>query len=411
MPTNLILPGDIIASSRTSRYPGIWMSQPLSGDARQFSAVEFGLANAAVSVLVTATGAPVNTLILTQYTTYPWLMIYPLDGSAAAFTPAAWTSSSTFRASKVEYAPDFSELFIGLLGSPYFHRLSLPTYALSTSPAAVPSYGCIGASYSPDGRYLAVGMNGTASPGYLVYDRLANMAVVSGLPTVAGPINSVRFLADSRSLVVIARNAPSVMVDVVSKTTIFSSFPSQGNRGAADGALSPDGSKFFVPLPYSTISIWNTADWTRYDDGSAVLPTTNNNYINRVEWIGNGCVVTHEDSSNIQQRIKVWDVTTPTPMILGSPIGAAWDTVSFSVMPGGGLFKFAGIVNNGATTYLERKIRAVDRATGRNLGETMSLPDGSFSLPVFSPRPAILYCVGENGETTQLADDVTPVPY
>ena len=396
-----MLPGDLVVVRTIA--PELVMEQPVAETLgfQQDTGAPAYTTNNARNISISPDGSQI---VVVQYGSTPYVRVFPGDGSTSFQIPTGTGAAQA--AVRVAFHPSGSEFAVSLLTTPFYVRIDSATLAALPPFSVLPPTGTHALSYSPDGRYLAFAYNATNNPCYIVYDLIAG-AAVTGLPALAGPTASIEFVTNTHLLIQqrIAGTSPQVL-DMGTKAflSILPALPTIGNTGyQLQTKRSPDLSRFALCLgasPY--IAIISASTWQVQLTGP--FPSMENTPIVSLDWIGNDVL------SIFQTSARTYDLSGASPVFLGMGTLAPANNNVMAAVPGGGKFHFAGIVNDGATTFLERKIGAVDRATGRNLGETTSLPDGSFSLSVFSPRPAILYCVGENGETTQLADDVTPVP-
>lgn len=392
-----ILPGDLIVSDSVA--PGLTIMQPLDLS-RGYKQNTFYLNTGAYTQLDIS---PDRTKLLATWGSSPYFRIFPMDGDTAYQNPVSNPAGAVRRS---VWRPDGSEFAVSHATSPYITRYNSNDLSKITEFASLPGTTGGDIKYSPDGRYLAMGYNAStfASPGYVLYD-LTDDSLVSGLPALTSNCTGLCFTADSSKLVLQQRTSSNVaqVLDIAAKTLTPITGLTSGGAGEKYLRLSPDGSKMAISRagsPY--LVVYDTATFTEYT--TSAFPNIESATVNDIRWIDNNTLVVS------QGYTRVYDVSTPTPVYLGMPAGGHTGT-SFECMPSGARRKFAGVVTDGGSNFLQRKVRAIDRTTGRPIGETVSSAvDGTFELIVFSPNPAIVYCVGEGAEITKLSDSVTPVP-
>lgn len=358
-------------------------------------------------------------------------------GSAAAEVLWKWEEGA--------FSPDHTEIAFCSKVSPYIKRFALSDMSQFPQPGNLPTSACTDIAYSPDGNVIAV--SHISAPFVTRYTRSTMVKLPEFVTGVGAQANAVCFTKDGRYLVLGLEVSPFIAIyDLITgdRLTTPSTVP---NAGVDWLEPSPDG-RFIAVSCGSSVNqyVYKTSDWSAILLGTALTGT-----LKKAKWNSTGSMLAQSTSST--PYLRIWDVSgeafalnttavAPVPCPGG---GLAWlddrtlvvqtdtdyryfDITSNSwsyafagyypstadlgllLFPGGARRKFAGTVKDGLGNPLVRKIVANDRGSGRILGKTISsAADGTFTLNVWSNLPAIVYAVGDGGETTELFDSVVAV--
>lgn len=357
-------------------------------------------------------------------------------GTASA--EVAWTWQ------EADLSPDRTEIVFSSLVSPYIKRFSLSDMELMAAPGNLPTGGCKNVEYSPDGSLIALAH--AAAPYVTIYER-ANMRKRSDFATSVGAAaNALCFTKDGTHLIIGLEVSPFIAIyNLVTGDRLPN--PTQLPAAGVDWVeLSPDGSFVALSIGSSAIQyVYKTSDWSAISLGSL------SGSLKKAKWNSDGSRLAQSTSSS--PHLRIWDVSgdnftartvaateaspgggivwldddtilmqTDTRYMIYNISTNAWkyaftgyypstSNLGLFLYPGGARRKFAGSVKNGEGSPLSREIIAFDRESGRIIGKTLSdASTGNFELQVWSNLPAVVYAVGQGGETTELFDSVIPVP-
>lgn len=344
-------------------------------------------------------------------------------------------------------SPDLAEIAFGVSSSPFIRRFNLANGSLYPNPGVLPPAAVESLDYSPDGTIIAVAHNG--SPFVTRYNR-ADMQKLTDYPVSPGSqAHAVRYSPDGSLLAVGHESTPFL---TIYNTLTGEKLPNPAQlpvAGVDNVGFSPDGQMLYAfSGGTGNQYVYLTADWTAISLGSQSGSTKNgrwnpsgtmlamatsgsgslrmwdrgpdNSMTARtvatapeaapgggLHWLDDDRLLMQTDQRWYQYRpsTNTWSYAYPGIYPSGSAPG-------FGILqfPGGAPRKFAGTVKDGGGNPLERNLVAYDRGSGRIIGRTRSSAvDGSFTMPVWSNRPAVIYAVGEGGEMTEYFDAVTPV--
>ena len=402
------LPGDIIATSGV--YPGIIFMQPLdrTGGYKLYEGDVVDNVNALGTSLIRLELSPDQSRLLARTTSAPFVRLYRMDGSAPWYVDPPVSVAG--QSSRGHWHPSGTEFAVGHATSPFVTRFDASTLAHLPAFLTSPPFGSVGdVKYSPDGTMLAVAHEGSSSsinsPGYAIYD-LATGDLVPGLPPLPNTnAHAIGWSPDSSTLVMQQRTSANVCqrLDLATMTMTPIAGVLSGGSTVTNKYVrfNPSGSLVAITRANSPfLHVVDTSTWASITLGISLSSTPTD-----IRWVDDDVLIVAQNGG----AVLAVDYSTGSGVLLGSSVGAGSCT-AFDVRPAVRR-KFAGTVTDGASNPLERAVRIVDRASGREIGRTVSDPsDGTFEVVVFSPNPAIAYCVGDGTELTKLEDAVTPVP-
>lgn len=397
--------------------------------------------NARTNIAVSPDG---RKIALTQGETGTRVAVYDIEAETLTVTPVDAAGAPVI--SSVVWSPDSLEFAVPHANSPFISRYSAAGVQL-VPPSVPPTNTPSNAEYSPDGRFLAVWVGGSTASDHnqlRVYDRLNGLTSVSigtivssgtGVVTTS-PVSGAAFSEDSSKLWAVSTSAtqgagffgffdtstwvwtplplPSGRAGS-SQTRIFLSIsPDDKYLLMGDGATSWPGRMILLDVsnPTSPVGLefvdypgdlqsygaFRGVRWLGTSTFMAVITPVGRSFFRD---FGAGPIVWE-----LGQDLKCRYAETPANAAWVVP-GNYWYCVG--VMPGGERRRFAGLVKDLADNPLVRTVRAVNRRTGRIIGETVSDVSGAFEIQVMNSEPAIVYCVGDNAEVVQLEDSVVPV--
>lgn len=411
-----LLPGDVLISNY--RNPGLmFYSLGVDEIGYPFDPNSDGLLLGASSISISPDG--LTLLVVLPETNGIYLV--PTDGSTPPYSPPVQTGTPF----KAVWAPNGTEFTVTSRTSPYLFRYGFPSLEqLQTPPRPLAEPGGR-LSYSPDGRYIAAGYNATSSTSserFMVLDIEINDYVdLSQAPQLAALSRGLSFSPDGTQLFCVASASASAASPIVYNPSDWDNphyilsgvdYRSYGNQDAPV-AYSPSGDKIAYyrggTNRSQTLRVLNTSDFT-------VIPAQDpprSQAIRELAWATNDLLLVLQGSSN-PSSMSIYDFTSGEGVIVKEVRdfrAPTSDGGTICTVPGGARRKFSGIVTDGNGEFLQRVVRAIDKATGRRIGQTESDPiSGEFELTVLSPNPAIVYCVGQGAEITKLVDGVIPVP-
>lgn len=382
-------------------------------------------------------------IVFTQSETGASVAIYDIETETLTVTPVDVAGRPV--TSSVVWSPDSLEFAVLHANSPFISRYSAAGAQL-VPPSVLPTATPNNAEYSPDGRFLAVWVGGSTASDHnqlRVYDRLNGLTSVSlgaivssgtGVETTS-PVSGAAFSKDSSKLWAVSTSATSAagffgFFDT--STWVWTPLPLPSGRAGTQThiflSISPDGKYLLIgdgssswPGRMILLDISNPAspvglEFVDYPSGLGGYGT-----FRGVQWLDASlfmAVITPSGRPffrdfgagpivwELGQDLKARYAETPANAAWVVP-GSSW--LCAGVMPGGGRRRFAGLVKDLADNPLVRTVRAVNRRTGRVIGETVSDVSGAFEIQVMNSEPAIVYCVGDNAEVVQLEDSVVPV--
>lgn len=130
----------------------------------------------------------------------------------------------------------------------------------------------------------------------------------------------------------------------------------------------------------------------------------------RILFISNLPAVTTTPPASIHDCAWVIHVPTSSVLDVRADTGMQSMTTQSALVPGAVYRKLAGTVHDGSSNPLSRTVVALDKETLQEIGRaTSSAVDGSFTMIVFSPFPALVLALGSGAEVTKLFDSVVPV--
>lgn len=393
---NKILPGDIVY--HVQGLPRIMMRQPLNtlGAYYAMGTLDGETLNNGITDIAFS---PDLTRMALALSSSPFIRRFNLADNTAFPNPGSLPAGIP---TGIRYHPDGSVIYISHATTPFITRYNTADMTKLADFAVSPGSNANGVAVSPDGTKLAVV---TASTPFIhLYDlttgtKLANPAVIP-----AGTGQSCDFSPDGTKLFVAVGSTNNQLVyNVADWSSITITTPSLAGT-TKDCRFSPDGSLLAIvssSSPY--LRVYNVADWT-----IRTLSGIDTTALAKCRWMDNSKLIYGCDA-----RFRIHDVIANTEFepggfgIFGTQTAA---TSGLAVYPGGASRKFAGTVKDGAAASLARDLVAYDRGSGRIIGKARSSAvDGSFTMPVWSNRSAVIYAVGEGSELTELFDNVTPV--
>lgn len=401
------LPGDIIATSEV--YPGLIMQQPLdrSGGYKVFMGDDPTNRGSLAAGLTRLELSPDRTRLLGRTTSAPFVRVYRMDGSEPGYDdPPIGVAGQSIR---MAWHPAGTEFAVGHANSPFVTRFNASDLSQLAAFLDATPFGQVGdLKYSPDGQYLACAHSASPTtlnaPGYVIYD-LSTGNALTGLPDLTSNANALGWSPDSSTLVIQQRTSSHVCqrLDMATLTLTPIAGVTAGVTLADNKYVrfNPSGTLVAITRgnsPY--LHVVETTGWTSVPLGVSLgsIPTD-------IRWLDDDLLVVAQNGGSM----LLLDYATGSGVLLGAPVGAGSCT-AFDVIPSTRR-RFGGTVTDGVSNPLSRTVRIVDRASGREIGRTVSDPsDGSFEVVVFSPNPAIAYCVGDGTELTKIEDAVTPAP-
>lgn len=409
MPNKGILPGDIIVSQANA--PGLYFYQPLEPSmGNRFSGLTSGSNNGQARLHLEV--SPDNNTLLSTFGTTPFIHSRQMDGDGAIVSPPTTVPGA---ARRCHWHPDGSRFAVTHSTAPFFSQFDSSLNLLTAvTPAPTQITGDV--KYSPDGTMVAMGYDagsGIVAPGFLVYDVASGAAIdTTGAPSLGADCFGLDWSPDSSMLFCIPRTSGTsnfpIAYDVNNWSTPVHSFSGEGVHSLGTQQkyvrFSPSGDKVAFyrggTSAASVLAVIDTSTWTAITVNASLSAAA----INELRWLTNDILAVGQDF------LRTIDFSTGAGELMGIQ-QAYHGATTFCVRPGGVRRFFAGHVEDGSANPLQRVVRAVDRATGRLLAETISDPgDGSFEMHVFSPNPCIVYCVGDGTELTKIEDAVTPAP-
>lgn len=394
---NMILPGDIIFSQSVA--PGLGYALPNDKSS--------GYPFFAQSITLNALGSLTEMKISPDNTKLARVTgtnfgVTDMSGDFNSETPSSAIVGTGY---SVAWHPAGNRIAVAHATSPFLTQYSYPALDKLVEVDVLPVTTGSAVAYSPNGAFLVCGFRNSTytAPGFSLYDAVNNIRLSDPPNGLLSNAVGFDFSPDSSLFCAVGFNTNTSHCRVYN-TSDWSSFGLTKLAGSSydQGCkFSPDGSKLAIFGNSSPrLRVYDTATWVNI----GVPATLDAAAITDVAWFDNNILVT------ASSYIRVLDYTTSTPVEL-HVLNGGHSSAVIEVRRDGVRRKFAGVVTDGGSNFLQRKVRAIDRNTGRPIGETVSSAvDGTFELIVFSPNPAIVYCVGKGAEITKFSDSVTPVP-
>lgn len=322
------------------------------------------------------------------------------------------------------WSPDGSEIAVASATSPYIFRLNSTTLAQLGAFTTIPSARANTVAYSTDGALLFGSCYGSTAPtnspmGFWAYNiALNDLIVPSNQANTAS--SEIATFPNGKFLFVLTRASSATgcrVFDVRDFSLPALDVPTTLNHSTTvqkRAAFSADG-EYLVTL--STSSPFLRVAKVDYGAGAHTDVTfTLQTLVGDTTLTGLLPYVANWATSraffiNCNQGVKLCTINGDDTVSIESLADLPGNVSGVLPLANFAKRKFAGSVVDGNAVPLKREIRAVDKETGRFLASTFSdETTGVFELIVTSSNPAIVQCIGEGGELTQLADGVIPVP-
>lgn len=400
---NKLLPGDVIASATVS--PGLMNFQMGDIAALRFQFLDepslgsFGEGRGKMElspdaqVLLVGSGSNV-----TLYRTTGDGYVEPSSAPQGTAGSVAWNH-------------DGSVFAVGHSSIPYLTQYTYPDLTKLPEVKERPTGEVVALDYNHDGSLLVVGRAASTKMGAGFY--LYDTATGEKLPDPDVPMGSnaagLQFSPDGRWLVAVGRSDtyPNCQVYDMTDLSVLQTLVRPTLAPAVTSqipvAFNPTGTRLAMggnQSPYLVLYDTTTTPWTRLLPLPSV-PNTTLGAVSNLAWLSDSVLVYQQPDQIVAIDVDTLEFLAVAPLKAVS---------GFVVYPGGSRRKLSGVVTDGRGNFLRRTVRAIERSTGRWLGETESDPvDGTFTLEVFCPNPAIVYCVGEGAEVSKLVDGVVPV--
>jgi len=346
------------------------------------------------------------------------------------------------------WRPDSTEFTVCHATAPFVSRYSRSGAKL-TDVAPSPGVAVNLATYSPDGRYLALNYASSATRtdnGIFVYNLLTGATRVELLqiPVSEGTGGALSvtcatglcFSPDGTKLWAISYYSSSTAryfgyFDTSNWQWHSLPFARLGLSSSDSRRLmeiSSDGNTMFITGDTSGTNRFNFLDISNPEAPKVLTKDTwpygtSTNGTDRVAyWMGSDLLILYIATTSASATFYPPNKVGAGPIMfrvnpdktvsmIGVPynLGFFFSGTTIGIMPGGALRRFAGVVKDKDTgAPLERMVRAINRRTGRTIAEAKSGVSGAFELLVTNTEPAIVYCVGEGSEVVQLEDAVIP---
>ncbi len=230
----------------------------------------------------------------------PTLSLYERNGDALVLSAASLTSFATQpgNVNSVAWSADGLYLAVGHNSAPYINiykrgTMDNNTFSLLAGPSSLPGAAVNHASFSPDGKFLALASTDSGSGYLFVYRRNGdgfNRISTSGLTMPTGAAQVVRWSPDSQYLAVSHTTTPYISVYKMNANGtaltrwLITTLP-PGNAHGLD--WSPDGRYLAVGTstsPYLTVYAFASGAFTKIDD----VPSTPGASIFWCEWSPDG---------------------------------------------------------------------------------------------------------------------------
>lgn len=308
---------------------------------------------------------------------------------------------------RITLSPDETEVVLGHSTTPFFTRYRTSDMVKLSDPATPPAGTGYKPAFSPDGTLMAIGH--ATSPFISIYNTsdMSKVANPGTLPPTTGS-GGTDFSPNGQWLAVgCANTSPRLRVYNVADWSSVTLGATIGSVNLLDVKFSPDSTKLACVsssgAATTTIYVYDTSTWT-----FITLPSLSGYKLGaarKVEWYGNrviGVIMDSTPSAALFIDVVSGQVVKYVDIGVSAINGAG-------VVPGGSFRRLAGTVKDPADNPLARAVRAYDRTTGKLIGETNSLVDGSFDLKVFCGRSSCVVALGTSPENSKLIDRVTPV--
>lgn len=338
-----------------------------------------------------------------------------------------WVQSSVSLGAITDFAwsPDGSEIAVASATSPYIFRLNSTTLAQRGAFTTIPSSRTNSVSYSPDGTLLFCGCYTNTAPtnspmGFWAYNiALNDLVVPSNQTNLISP--EVCAFPNGKFLFTMGRTSSTVNCRVLDirdfslpAIDVATALNFATTTAAKRAGFSADG-EYLVTLstatPFLRVAKVNYGAGA-HTDVTFTLQTLQGDttLTGLLPYVVNWATL-RSFFINCDQGVKLCTINGDGTVSVESLPDLPGNVSGVLPLANFAKRKFTGSVVDGNAVPLKREIRAVDKETGRFLASTFSdKTTGVFELIVTSSNPAIVQCIGEGGELTQLADGVIPVP-